>query len=595
MPVTDSLKKVLDDIERNHNHSWYEEIYQRNKQTLSDVALLYRGTKITYDEMFERMRKYARSLKELGINSTNEIPVCMSNTPEFVYLLGAISLIGAKINVFSQDYRPDYITKIIEECDTNIVFVEDSNYLKLSNLIPASQIEHIVMFSMSCSLSDDSKEYENYNERYEGFTRNIEKYASEDSRIISIESFAGLGESFEGEIFGNAHLDDVFSITYSSGTTSDTPKPIVHAVRSFITIGRCHDPEIQKTASMKKFVIQATIPTFSNADVISSISDSLMQGACVALEPVYDEDFFIDSLIINKPTYVVATTSFWIKTFKKILFDPRYNDVKLPELFIPFAVGEGLSRGEERLINKGLAKVKAGRNRVPLPFSVVKMSVAGGDCEHGGIFWLVFRALQAKKIGNWKNAVPGLQAFKMVEYAVLDKNGHHCKPYEYGRLVANSPCTMKEYKNNEKATKEFFISDASGKIWGNCNVYSYIDNMGGIHMKGRIPENEDEIPCFKISDVILEDYKNIMSCETVSIGDVKVAHIELSPFTSKDSKTIIGNMVDRCQKKLGSEECSKIYYRIHSCEEGFKLTHSGKRDTRSLIEEGISGYCMGKS
>lgn len=77
MPVTDSLKKVLDDIEINHNHSWYEEIYLRNKQTLSDVALLYRGTKITYDEMFERMKKYARSLKELGINSTNEIPVCM--------------------------------------------------------------------------------------------------------------------------------------------------------------------------------------------------------------------------------------------------------------------------------------------------------------------------------------------------------------------------------------------------------------------------------------------------------------------------------------------------------------------------------------
>ena len=63
---------------------------------------------------------------------------------------------------------------------------------------------------------------------------------------------------------------------------------------------------------MKDFTIQAQIPTHSNTDIIASISDSLMQGSRLALEPIYDKDFFIDSLLINRPNYVVATRSFWL-------------------------------------------------------------------------------------------------------------------------------------------------------------------------------------------------------------------------------------------------------------------------------------------
>ena len=41
-------KEILKDIEKNHNHSWYEELYTRNKNNLDDVAIFYRGYKIFY-------------------------------------------------------------------------------------------------------------------------------------------------------------------------------------------------------------------------------------------------------------------------------------------------------------------------------------------------------------------------------------------------------------------------------------------------------------------------------------------------------------------------------------------------------------------
>ena len=42
----------------------------------------------------------AKSLLASGFTKGSEIPICMANCPEFVMLLRAASLIGAKVNVF---------------------------------------------------------------------------------------------------------------------------------------------------------------------------------------------------------------------------------------------------------------------------------------------------------------------------------------------------------------------------------------------------------------------------------------------------------------------------------------------------------------
>ena len=76
---------------------------------------------------------------------------------------------------------------------------------------------------------------------------------------------------------------------------------------------------------MKKFTVQAHIPTHSNTEIISGISSALMQGSKIALEPIYDKEFFIDTLAINKPTYCLATRSFWVDTMKKILYNPEFS------------------------------------------------------------------------------------------------------------------------------------------------------------------------------------------------------------------------------------------------------------------------------
>ena len=587
------IQGVLEELEQNHNHSWYEELYKRNKNSLDDVALFYRGTEITYGEMFEHMREYAKSLKQQGIVKGTEIPICMSNTPELVYLLGAISMIGAKANIFNEEFDKQYITEIIDGCNADIMFVEDGKYEELKESIDASHISKIVMTSLTDSLPKTGNPYEKYDKKHGKFVDRVDHYKKQNPDIQDINDFIEIGKHYKGWLLSDVSLDDEFTITYSSGSTnSSRAKAIVHTVRSFITIGRCHDTDVQKSSSMKEFTIQAQIPTHSNTDIIASISDSLMQGSKLALEPIYDKDFFIDSLLINKPNYVVATRSFWLNTMKKVMYSGEYKNVKMPFLLIPFSVGEPLERNEEKFINKGLRKVSAGRDKIPSPISPITMSVAGGDCEHGGIFWILFRALQSKIPGR-KADVAGMNPFQMVDVAVLDENGNYCEPYQMGRLVANSPCNMKCYKNNPEATNNFFIKDATGKVWGDCNVYSFIDEKGGVHMKGRIPTSKETLPPFMIADTILKDTKNILSCEVIEDEETGyyIAHVELQPGKENMEKTII-SANNRCIKQFGEDFTSRLVYRIHSFDEAFELTGCGKRNNQALKREGITDKCV---
>lgn len=589
-------KMIIEDIQNNRNHTWIEEVYARNKNTLDDPAIFYRGTEVTYKEMFETMREYAKSLKSLGVERGTEIPICMSNTPELIYLLGAISMIGAKANIFNDEFDPDYITEIIDGCNADIMFVEDRKYSRIKDSIDKSHISRIFMTSLTTSLPKEGNPYEEYDRKHGQFVNTIDLHKENNPFIRDINEFVELGKDYQGELLCGTGLDDEFTITYSSGSTnSSRAKAIVHTNRSYVTLGRCHDPEIQKTASMKHFTIQAQIPPHSNTQIISGISSTLMQGSKIALEPIYDKDFFIDALKINNPTYCLATRSFWVNAMKKVLYDPKYKGTTFPKLLIAFSVGEPLEKNEEKLINRGLRKSKAAKDIIPTPISPVTVSVAGGDCEHGGVFYIIFRALQSKKPTHmFKKDPHGMRPFEMVETAILDENGNRLGPNKLGRMVANSPCNMKCYKNNQEATEKFFVTDAEGKVWGDCNVYAYVDEYDNVYMKGRIPTQKEEIPTFIISDAILKDTKNILSCETIKDEETGyyIAHIEFQPGKRKGELDTILGAERRCLKVLGDDFTSRIVYRIHSNEESFILTGCGKRNNHALIDEGLSDKCV---
>lgn len=585
--MKNKAKKLIEEFEREHNHSWYDELYLRNSNTLDDIALFYRGNTISYNAMFEKMRGLAGSLQACGVKKGTEIPVCLSNTPELVYVMGAASMLGAKINVFSASFPPDYITEIINGCDSCVGFFEDNHFAKIHSAVEATQLKRYVVCSLSDSLPQGSDAEKAAGHEFVHFTSSVIEWTENDPRAIWFYDFLRMGENSRLDLNEPVCLDDEFSVTYTSGSTNaKRPKAIVQRVRSFCVIGRFHDPDVTYGMKTKKYRWMAIIPPNSNTDLISCISDTLMQGAILTLEPVYDSHFFLHSLLLNQPNIVIATRSFWLTAMKCLRTEEQFQKTQLPFLLMVFAAGEELSVNEEKYLNQTLRKANAGRDFHHLPISPVCFCVGGGDCEHGSILHRLFRAITNFTLDPVSERRYGMTPFDFVDVAVLDPQGNRLGANQIGRLVANSPCTMKCYKNDPEATASFFIKDSEGHTWGDMSVYGYIDKSGRVYMRNRILDNSERIPPFKIADEILR-CKSILSCEVVWTDDKYVAHVEFLPNFKDDPESELRKARLFVEKCFGTRVSSNLLFRLHSGTNSFQLTGSGKRDVKALIAEGI--------
>ena len=73
----------------------YQNIYQHNKEHLSETALEYFGVKITFSKLFEHVEACAKALLSNGVRAGDCVTLCTAGTPEAVYIVLACSKIGA--------------------------------------------------------------------------------------------------------------------------------------------------------------------------------------------------------------------------------------------------------------------------------------------------------------------------------------------------------------------------------------------------------------------------------------------------------------------------------------------------------------------
>ena len=593
------VEAALKEIEEKRNYAWDLDIEKRNTANLEKEALFYRGNVITFRELFENRDKTAKALKQAGIKKGDAIAICMANTPEFIYTLMAISEVGAEATIFGENFDKSYIETIINGCTDKVFFATDKKYEKIKDIIKNKNFKHKVIVSLTDSLKDGIDPYYELDKGFCDFANNISEFKEKDKNVETFKEFIISGINYSGQIRERVALDDDFLRSFTSGSTrKGLPKQMVHPHRSLITMARFHDTDLSGLPAMHDVRMLAHIPTYSNTDVITSISDPLSQGCSAALEPIYDINFHNRSLIINRPNAIPSTTSFLVHSAKT--FEKEFPFEKMPQAYIVIAVGEPTSKGEERLINKWLKNVKAGTKRVPFPLSPVTLSLGGGDCEHGGIYFTLFHALRQKV--SFSKETYGLTPFKCVDEVILDKNGNHITDGSVGRLAAIGPTTMKRYDGNEDATNKFFIKDANGKIYGDTKAWASKNKKGNTIMHGRMGSEfhlstGEEVAPYVISEAIQDDYYNILSCEVINAKneegmEIPVAHIEMQPDSKDTLPVALLSTKEKLDSLLPEELASKVVFRLHSNEEEFQVTGYGKRSINALEEEGLTDRCF---
>ena len=298
-----SKKEVEEDINRNRNHSWIKEIYDRHKNEMNREILYYFGRNITYKTFFEESIKAAKALKASGIKKGDEFVVFIDRIPESVYLMGAASIIGANINFVSEKFDKEYLKTIIKNAGSKTIFVQDNKLSKLSDVLKHFEDSNIVTISHRRSLPANNQYEEILDKFYCNTTNIITNYTNYDQFIAN-------GSSYDGIVFEDSKLSDAFTTTYSSGTTKrGYPKGIVHVNRHYITMGRYHDPEVSGLPSLKNYTTYSNIPAYSNSYLLSTLSDNLILGGKVVLDPIDTPEYFLIGSKIHKAHVNIATTT----------------------------------------------------------------------------------------------------------------------------------------------------------------------------------------------------------------------------------------------------------------------------------------------
>lgn len=604
--ISKKARNALIDLELNHNNSWAVEMFLKNINRMDCVVLKYRGRIIKGNEFWSNVFKYCKSFKEMGISKGQQVPVMVSNSPEFIYSLTALNLIGAVSNIVGEWFAEDFLVDIIKSTNSNLILISDDINDKMKSAINrCDNLKDIVAFSLTDSLPKDSKgnyfnPFHDIDDKFGHFKNNINLLKSlYGSKIITQDEFIRLGDNYFDNVIENMSLDDLCQITYTSGTTKPGyPKGCKHNNRNYLSLARFKCSDVSPMPTMKKLSVLAHLPSYTQTVMSTGYTDPLYMGWTIICEPYYDISFYPYSLLINKPNYTVETPEYEKYVAKLLNKNKNWLSVKMPYRVCVCIAGQELSPGLEKYLNIISRKHKYGTAKLPYPFAPVKVSIAGGTTENGGFLVTLFKNLQEKKFNYLlKKKKIGLMSIGLADARVLREDGSECNPYERGMLCVDAPTNHIGYVNEEFNVGKTIIAKDGVKMLS-TGTPSYCDEFGTFRMLDRpgndiVLDNGKIIPPYVINDLIQLDTKNIMDSYIVKSFDdlgneILVCHIEKQPNSKKTIEQLATDIRLRLNGKVDNSVIDNMYLRVRTFEEGFPIAGSGETDLIALSNEKVN-------
>lgn len=103
----------------------YQYIWEFNKDHLSDIAMNYYGSKMTYGQLFQQIHLAASALYAKGIRAGDVVTIMSMHTPETIVCIYALNYIGATANMVYMTLSAKEIAATLQETSSKMLFILD--------------------------------------------------------------------------------------------------------------------------------------------------------------------------------------------------------------------------------------------------------------------------------------------------------------------------------------------------------------------------------------------------------------------------------------------------------------------------------------
>lgn len=450
----------------NPNQTKYDYMLENSKNHMNSIALTFEDKKITYEEMFEAIDKYAKLLRSKGVEKGDLIGICTFNTPEAVYLVYALNLLGAVVVGYSPFDTKERIKADVELTKPKMVITTDFSYGSFKDLEKSLNISTILYSPLDSSKNWKLKVGYNLLQLKNGnFT------LSRDKRLKHL-----LKMNFDGIVLPNVPYNEgeLSDIMFTGGSTG------IHKGVDLNDVGLNSEIEGMKLLYDEKFFDGKTylgqIPFGHMAFGRSILHAALTNNMTYALTLKAMPDDFYDELVRTQAHGASGGPPHWTSLIemKNGVYVPRSNlkPNTLNNLQVAFSGGEAKKEATEGAINEALLYCGS---QTKLGDGLGATETWGSNILNTGNFF---------REGMLGVAIPNLQV-KLIN----PETGAPVQKGERGLLYISGPSVMMGYHNNPEETSKVLSYDEDETKWLNLGDYLREEDDGFYKYVGRQKRN----------------------------------------------------------------------------------------------------------
>ncbi|MBE5806566.1 MAG: acyl--CoA ligase [Clostridiales bacterium] len=519
-------------------------------------CLDYYGRKVKYNELLKLIDDCAKGLYEYGVRKGNVVTLCLPNTLEGVIAFFAINKIGAIVNFIHPSSGENEIKASVNEMDSKIIFVIDSNYSKIESIINDTKIEKVILVSLTDYMSFINKLRYHKNKVRITLTRNNDRY------IIWHDFISNVSNLFLTDYICDSDKNSPAIILHSGGTTG-SPKGVVLSNNNLMAF--VESAIIGQNYLVKGDTCLALMPIFHGFGIIHSVLFPLCIGMNVILRPKFDVKEYCEMIVKYKPQILMGVPTL----FESLLEEWDNDDIKLDFIKCALVGGDTLKAGLRENINKFFKKHNA------------KITVCAGYGLSEAVCGVVLGNPSYQKGDAIGIPLPGIYV------GIFSPEGKEVPYGEDGEICVCGPTVMLGYYNNEKETNIALHVHDDGNVWLHTGDIGSMDEEGYLSYTNRskriIISSGYNIYPIRI-EKLLETHPSVMLCSVVGVPDkhkmeVPKAFIVLKKdFHKKEFITL--ELKRLCKKNLPKYSWPVDYVYM----EKLPTTKVGKIDFKKLQE-----------